>query len=171
MSTAVQQEQVQAEVTSVQSITLVKVRVCLTHYIYGLTRSIRSLTECLCSLLDSLWPQNLLRTAVSSVAQSRKLFPDSCFQVKRLTGLTVHTLLPTRPEAKLLINWLERGVFDALDRRYLSDVIFSIHTKDNQDLILLESYHFHIDYPSSNDSGDASIGTDDLLPCCTLGYP
>lgn len=96
-------------------------------------------------------PQNLVRTAISSIVYLRNLFPEDCFQDKKLTGLTIRTLLPTRPESQLLINWLEQGVFDALDKHYLSDVVFAVYAKGEDRNTLLECYQFHVDYPEEAD--------------------
>ncbi len=95
-----------------------------------------------------------MRTAISSIAYLRNLFPEDCFQERKLTGLTIRSLLPNKPEAMLLINWLERGVFDALDRNYLSDVIFAVYAKGEKKNTLLECYQFHVDYPESSSTDD-----------------
>lgn len=89
-----------------------------------------------------------MRTAVSTITYMRNLFPEDCFQDNKLTGITIKTLLPKKPEARLLINWLEKGVFDALDKQYLTDVIFAIYTRNSDRNTLLECYQFHMDYPA-----------------------
>jgi len=98
-----------------------------------------------------------MRTAISSIAYLRNLFPEDCFSEKKLTGLSIRTLLPTRPEAKLLLNWLEKGVFDALEKRYLSDVVFAIYTRcdPEPENILLECYQFHVEYHDEDSTTDA----------------
>lgn len=47
------------------------------------------------------------------------MFPESCFQDRVLSGMNVKTLLPTSQESKLIIEWLEKGVFEALEKKYV----------------------------------------------------
>ena len=106
------------------------------------------------------------------------MFPESCFSSKDYAGLKVHQLecaeksengevliiicislfiiinykfqITVRyPEAFLLSQWLERGVFEALEKQYLKSLSFSIFVKHPQsgEETLLESYQFLIDYP------------------------
>jgi hypothetical protein len=44
-----------------------------------------------------------------------------CTHAARGAGLKVNTLLPDNLEARLIINWTERGVLDALERKYVSE--------------------------------------------------
>lgn len=64
--------------------------------------------------------RNLLRTAVSTISYMRSLFPDDCYTNVKIAGNTVKSLIRKTPESTALINWLERGVFDAIKRKYVS---------------------------------------------------
>lgn len=128
----------QAEITEVQSCTLAKVsgrawRGCPQSFQLEMAAAFECVPlcgslpvyvcMCLCMREQESYPtfaclfvcpfaQNLVRAAISSVAFLRNLFPEKCFDDKKLTGLTIKTLLPNDPEALLLCKWLEHGVFD-----------------------------------------------------------
>ncbi len=55
-------------------------------------------------------------------------------------------------EAFLVTQWLERGVFLALEHEYITSMVFAIFTKDPKSKadILLETYEFRITYPSQD---------------------
>ncbi|KAH7647495.1 hypothetical protein FG379_000711 [Cryptosporidium bovis] len=87
--------------------------------------------------------RNTIRTAVSSVAYLRNLFDEEAFEDKNVSGLQLKVLRPFNQESKLILNWLEDGVFDALEKRYLKLLVFGIHGECDE---LIESYHFHFNY-------------------------
>ena len=89
----------------------------------------------------------------------RSLFPDDCYQEIQYGNSKIHQLQSAEiddegetvirnKDAFLLTQWLERGVFDALAKEYLTAMTFSIFTKHpttGQDL-LLENYEFKLNY-------------------------
>lgn len=91
----------------------------------------------------------------------RHLFPEDCFQCVDYGNTKIHQLksaeydsngevVVKNADAFLLTQWLERGVFDALNREYLNSLVFSIYMKHPQtgaDL-LLENYDFKMTYKS-----------------------
>ncbi|KAH8583955.1 uncharacterized protein ELE39_002713 [Cryptosporidium sp. chipmunk genotype I] len=87
--------------------------------------------------------RNTIRTAVSSVAYLRNLFDEEAFEDKNVSGLQLKVLRPFNHESKLILNWLEDGVFDALEKQYLKLLVFGIHGECDE---LIESYHFHFNY-------------------------
>jgi hypothetical protein len=57
-------------------------------------------------------------------------------------------VLVKHPDAFLLTQWLERGVFDALTQKYLKTLTFAVYTSDKPETDrLLETYTFAFDYP------------------------
>jgi meiosis-specific protein HOP1 len=51
------------------------------------------------------------------------------------------------PDAFLLTQWLERGVFDALEKSYLKSLTFAVYAKEEgKEDILLETYQFVVEY-------------------------
>ncbi|KAJ3069969.1 HORMA domain-containing protein 1, partial [Quaeritorhiza haematococci] len=51
-------------------------------------------------------------------------------------------------QADSLINWLEQGTFDALEKKYLKTLIFGIFLDPDDPELLVESYTFHFAYPA-----------------------
>ena len=105
--------------------------------------------------------KNLLRACVSTVCYQRALFPPDCFPQKKLSGIAVQHLqcktknkltnkvIVHNEEGALLTSWLEEGVFDALQKRYLKTLQFAVTNGDDAGDNVLESYHFEFKYPSS----------------------
>ena len=58
-------------------------------------------------------------------------------------------------DAFLVTQWLERGVFAALENEYVSTMTFAIFTRDAvlQKDILLETYQFNVSYPFEGNAG------------------
>jgi hypothetical protein len=90
----------------------------------------------------------------------RDIFPIDCYKNKQYGSVEIHQLqgasknLSTgevviyHPEAFLVTQWLEKGVFAALENEYLAAMTFAIfgkhpHTGCDR---LLESYEFKISY-------------------------
>lgn len=62
-------------------------------------------------------------------------------------------------DAFLLTQWLEKGVFSAIEAGYLSQMKFAIftkHPKTGQDL-LLETYDFKMSYPTASEPGQRTM--------------
>ncbi|KAL9658557.1 hypothetical protein ABK040_006096 [Willaertia magna] len=92
--------------------------------------------------------RNLMRTAISSISYLRNLFPEDCFQDRTISGIQIKSLIPSNPEAKTLIDWLEKGVFEALKKKYLRVIIFGICLDQEREMeTMIESYEFKISYP------------------------
>lgn len=63
--------------------------------------------------------RNLMRTAISAVCYLRNLFPEKCFVDRTISGIQIKSLIPANKEARTLIDWLEKGVFHALELQYV----------------------------------------------------
>lgn len=68
--------------------------------------------------------RNLVRTSIASIAFVRGLLPDDDFKTINLSGLTVRQIVPNSADAKLLIQWIEDGIFSALAKNYLDEGTF-----------------------------------------------
>ncbi|KAA6376868.1 MAG: putative meiotic specific asynaptic protein, partial [Streblomastix strix] len=90
--------------------------------------------------------RNLIRTAISSIAYIRHIFPEDCFSDRLLSGLSVKTLLPSSSESKLVMQWLEQGVFEALEKKYLKSLVFGMYFDPQNESTLIECYKFCISY-------------------------
>jgi hypothetical protein len=81
--------------------------------------------------------KNIIRASVSQICYLRGLFEEKIFRDKPYAGLNIKTLHAVEknettgerviidPDAHLVTEWLERGVFPALQARYLHEVIFA----------------------------------------------
>jgi meiosis-specific protein len=100
-----------------------------------------------------------VRISISSICYIRDLFPRDCFKNKQYGTVDIHQLqgarkeesgdvMVTHPDAFLLTQWLEQGVFTALEKEYLNTLTFAIYSKhpiSGEDL-LMETYEFKTTY-------------------------
>jgi hypothetical protein len=100
--------------------------------------------------------RNLIRTAVSSICYIRHLFPESNFTDRILSGLNIKTLLPNSPETKLVIDWLEQGVFDAVEKKFLRMLVFGMYLDPTKESTLIECYSFRLSYDGNDYNLDIS---------------
>ena len=74
--------------------------------------------------------KNIVRTGISEVCYLRGIFDESSFQSKAIhgkggdkkDGVTVHVLKTKdqdNDEAQLVMDWLQHGVYEAMDKGYL----------------------------------------------------
>lgn len=84
--------------------------------------------------------KNLLGTTIGAIVYLRNLFPEENFKDTNINGLALKSLKRNyTKEADELIDWIvsfpvkfqEKGVFDALERRYLKTMIFGIFIDPN----------------------------------------
>ena len=118
--------------------------------------------------------RNLLRLSVSTIAYHRGFFPQSCFTKRRApNGCTFYQLIGNSLESNRLVDWLEEGVFAALDKRYLKTMIILLFRPENaQDSPrqLLERYEFSVTYDCS-ETNDSQASKNYAIHSieCTLG--
>jgi hypothetical protein len=105
----------------------------------------------------------MIRISVSSICYQRGVFESDCFVSKPYDGLPIHQLNSAKQgdngqievlngEAFQLTQWLERGVFQVLQKEFLQGMTFALcskHPVTGEDM-LLEKYDFKIAY-SGND--------------------
>ncbi|KAB8111236.1 meiosis-specific protein PAIR2 isoform X3 [Oryza sativa Japonica Group] len=99
-----------------------------------------------------LLTRNLLRIAIYNISYIRGLFPEKYFNDKSVPALEmkIKKLMPMDTESRRLIDWMEKGVYDALQKKYLKTLLFCICEKEEGPMI--EEYAFSFSYP--NTSGD-----------------
>jgi hypothetical protein len=70
--------------------------------------------------------------------------------------LLIQPLMVTAPtrscSSERMIKWLEKGVFDALEHKYLRTMMLGLCDSENPS-VLLEAYEFHFRYISAEDNG------------------
>uniref|UniRef100_A0A0E0NR54 HORMA domain-containing protein n=2 Tax=Oryza rufipogon TaxID=4529 RepID=A0A0E0NR54_ORYRU len=99
-----------------------------------------------------LLTRNLLRIARYNISYIRGLFPEKYFNDKSVPAqeMKIKKLIPMDAASRRLINWMEKGVYDALQKKYLKTLLFCICEKEEGPMI--EEYAFSFSYP--NMSGD-----------------
>ncbi|RWR79963.1 meiosis-specific protein ASY1 isoform X1 [Cinnamomum micranthum f. kanehirae] len=97
-----------------------------------------------------LLTRNLLRIAIFNISYIRGLFPDKYFNDKSVPALEmkIKKLMPMDAESRRLIDWMEKGVYDALQKKYLKTLLFCICEAIEGPMI--EEYAFSFSYSSSD---------------------
>ncbi|XP_051209327.1 meiosis-specific protein PAIR2 isoform X1 [Lolium perenne] len=98
-----------------------------------------------------LLTRNLLRIAIYNISYIRGLFPEKYFNDKSVPALEmkIKKLMPMDDESRRLIDWMEKGVYDALQKKYLKTLLFCICEKEEGPMI--EEYTFSFTYPSKGE--------------------
>ncbi|KAL5723938.1 hypothetical protein ACHQM5_007270 [Ranunculus cassubicifolius] len=103
-----------------------------------------------------LLTRNLLRIAIFNISYIRGLFPEKYFNDKAVPALDmkIKKLMPIDAESRRLIDWMEKGVYDALQKKYLKTLLFCIcETIDGP---MIEEYAFSFSY-SNSDSQEVAM--------------
>jgi len=102
--------------------------------------------------------KKVLRSSLGCIMYLRGIFPDEAFEddnehqvrIKRMTR-------GQNSEADLLLDWLEHGIFDALSRQYLRQLVVGIsldldETEMDGNGKMVETYTFNFSYRNSHPS-------------------
>ncbi|KAK4763374.1 hypothetical protein SAY86_009142 [Trapa natans] len=97
-----------------------------------------------------LLTRNLLRIAIFNISYIRGLFPEKYFTDKSVPALEmkIKKLMPMDAESRRLIDWMEKGVYDALQKKYLKTLLFCVCEALEGSMI--EEYSFSFSYSSSD---------------------
>ncbi|KAI3904130.1 hypothetical protein MKW98_021716 [Papaver atlanticum] len=97
-----------------------------------------------------LLTRKLLRIAISKISYVRGLFPENYFNDKSVSALEmkIKKLMPIDAESRRLIDWMEKGVYDALQKKYLKTLLFCIY--DAIEGHMIEEYAFSFSYSNSD---------------------
>ncbi|XP_026424971.1 meiosis-specific protein ASY1-like isoform X2 [Papaver somniferum] len=97
-----------------------------------------------------LLTRNLLRIAIFNISYIRGLFPENYFNDKSVPALEmkIKKLMPIDAESRRLIDWMEKGVYDALQKKYLKTLLFCI--SEAIDGPMIEEYAFSFSYSNSD---------------------
>ncbi|KAL0928185.1 hypothetical protein M5K25_000055 [Dendrobium thyrsiflorum] len=96
-----------------------------------------------------LLTRNLLRIAIFNISYIRGLFPEKYFNDKSVPALEmkIKKLMPLDAESRRLIDWMEKGVYDALQKKYLKTLLFCIC--EDVEGPMIEEYSFSFNYMDS----------------------
>ncbi|XP_011020729.1 PREDICTED: HORMA domain-containing protein 1-like isoform X2 [Populus euphratica] len=103
-----------------------------------------------------LLTRNLLRIAIFNISYIRGLFPEKYFNDKSVPALEmkIKKLMPMDAESRRLIDWMEKGVYDALQKKYLKTLLFCVCGTIEGPMI--EEYTFSFSY-SNSESQEVSM--------------
>ncbi|XP_031272723.1 meiosis-specific protein ASY1-like [Pistacia vera] len=103
-----------------------------------------------------LLTRNLLRIAIFNISYIRGLFPEKYFNDKSVPALEmkIKKLMPMDTESRRLIDWMEKGVYDALQKKYLRTLLFCVC--ESVEGPMIEEYAFSFSY-SGSDSQEVSM--------------
>ncbi|XP_071715986.1 meiosis-specific protein ASY1-like [Rutidosis leptorrhynchoides] len=103
-----------------------------------------------------LLTRNLLRIAIFNISYIRGLFPEKYFSDKGVPALEmkIKKLMPMDAESRRLIDWMEKGVYDALQKKYLKTLMFCVCETSEGSMI--EEYAFSFSY-SNTESQEVSM--------------
>ncbi|KAK9934380.1 hypothetical protein M0R45_021526 [Rubus argutus] len=103
-----------------------------------------------------LLTRNLLRIAIFNISYVRGLFPEKYFNDKSVPALEmkIKKLMPMDAESRRLIDWMEKGVYDALQKKYLKTLLFCVCEAVEGPMI--EEYTFSFSY-SNSESQEVSM--------------
>jgi hypothetical protein len=102
--------------------------------------------------------RNLVGTTIGAVTYLRGLFDEDVYQDHSVGGLALKGLARNiNPEADALIDLLEKGVYDALEKKYLRTLMFGIYLEEDKPDDLVETWTFNFRYPASKPHLDIEI--------------
>ncbi|KAK9863515.1 hypothetical protein WJX84_009443 [Apatococcus fuscideae] len=92
----------------------------------------------------------LLRVSIFHISYLRGLFPDKHFKSMNIDNLdmSIKMLRPICEESQRLTQWVEEGVYEAIKKQYLQNLMFGISTNADG-TSLLEQYIFSFSYDDS----------------------
>lgn len=88
--------------------------------------------------------KSTIQIAITLICFKRNIFPPTAFGIKRLMEVDVKCLDKNDRNARALSQALEQGVFDAIDKGFLREVILGIFLNRDAPMELIESYNFRI---------------------------
>jgi len=71
---------------------------------------------------------------------------QECFYDQQLLGISVKALNTSTQESKMLCQWIEKGVFDALNSQFLERIVLAVYQNPEDERSLMECYTFHVNY-------------------------
>ncbi|KAI3722927.1 hypothetical protein L2E82_34140 [Cichorium intybus] len=93
-----------------------------------------------------------------SAPRSREVEANDCLKVSNLK-MKIKKLMPMDAESRRLIDWMEKGVYDALQKKYLRTLMFCVcQTVEGP---MIEEYSFSFSY-SNTDSQEVSMNVNQI---------
>jgi len=94
--------------------------------------------------------RNLLGTTIGAITYLRSIFDEGAYQDHTVGGIALKGLSrKIDPEADTVIDLLEKGAYDALEKQYLRCLVFGIYLDEDKPDDLVEKWTFNFRYPNS----------------------
>ncbi|KAK1377812.1 hypothetical protein POM88_024556 [Heracleum sosnowskyi] len=79
-------------------------------------------------MLSTAYIWNLLRITIFNISYIRGLFPENYFNDKSVLALEmkIKKLMSMDTESRRMIDWMEKGVYDALQKKYPKTLMFCV---------------------------------------------
>ena len=75
-----------------------------------------------------------MRTVFACIAYLRDLFPEKAFEDDIIAGMTLKRIRPNvSPGSDRFIDWIEKGCFDVLAKKYVCPCHLNLLAKDGHD--------------------------------------
>ena len=96
--------------------------------------------------------KKLMAVAISNITYLRSIFPEKAFSNRSLDGLPLKILKENSgcEAATDLVNWL-RGAFEALEKRYLRELMLIVYLNPENPDSIQEMYTFRFGYTSDGE--------------------
>lgn len=101
--------------------------------------------------------RNLLRIVIFNITYIGGLFPEKKYSNDKSVlalEMKIKKLMPVDPKSRRLIDWIEKGMYGALQKKYLKILLF--YVCESIEGSMIEEYAFSFSY-SSSDSQEVSM--------------
>ncbi|XP_066193913.1 HORMA domain-containing protein 1 [Sylvia atricapilla] len=113
--------------------------------------------------------KRLLAVAVSCITYLRGIFPESAYGTRYMDDVCVKILREDKncPGSTQLVKWM-LGCYDALQKKYLRQIVLAVYTQPEDPQTVTECYHFKFKYTHNGlllDFGSKDKKADSSITC------
>ncbi|NWT60233.1 HORM1 protein, partial [Erythrocercus mccallii] len=113
--------------------------------------------------------KRLLAVAVSCITYLRGIFPESAYGTRYMDDICVKILREDKncPGSTQLVKWM-LGCYDALQKKYLRQIVLAVYTQPEDPQTVTECYHFKFKYTHNGpllDFGSKDRKSDSTITC------
>lgn len=109
-------------------------------------------------LTQTLEMQDLLHATFSCISYLRDLFDENSYQDYRFCNVTIKLLKKGASDSSdKFIDWLEKGCYDAITRKYLKSLTIGIYLREDSPKKVSEIYTFEFKYENNEITNTESI--------------
>ncbi|NXQ38760.1 HORM1 protein, partial [Catharus fuscescens] len=115
--------------------------------------------------------KRLLAVAVSCITYLRGIFPESAYGTRYMDGGISHVLSQRGRGKAGISSWISCGMlgcYDALQKKYLRQIVLAVYTQPEDPQTVTECYHFKFKYTQNGpllDFGSKDRKCEPSIPC------